>query len=297
MSAGGPSVTALLPAYNAAAFIDETLQSLAAQTYPNFRVLISVDASDDDTAERCERFARGDARFAVVRQAQRRGWVGNGQDLLRRAESELCFFISHDDVVEPEFVECLVTALSAQPTAVLAYCDVDVSWPDGSRAIRQYPEIDSVAERLERVRIVLSRAGNWFAAYRGMFRTSAVRQGSRDTRGCGCPLRRNLAGEFAADWPFLLHFALEGECVQVLRPLYQKRYRTTSLSATWRYDGLRWLAVDLCCGRMLMQADLASRERVALLAALAWRAARDIAQRVRALERVRRVGRRILSRP
>jgi glycosyltransferase involved in cell wall biosynthesis len=277
MSVGQPSVTALLPAYNAAAFIDETLQSLAAQTYPNLRVLISVDASTDDTAERCERFARGDARFAVVRQAQRLGWVGNGQDLLRRAESELCFFISHDDVVEPEYVAALVAALAANRRAALAYCDVDVWGPNGERETSTYPEIDGVAPRFDRMRVALARNGGWWTAYRGLFRTDVARRGR--------PLRHNLAGEFAADWPLLLHFALAGDCVRVPRQLYRKRYRATSVSVVWRYGVLQRVAVGLCCARVVMEAEFTGRERAALLAVLARRVGRDIAVRVRSLAR------------
>lgn len=266
MSLGSPSVTALLPAYNAAVFIDETLQSLAAQTYPHFRVLISVDASVDDTFERCERFARGDDRFVVLRQAERQGWVRNSRELLRRAESDFCFFIGHDDVVEPDYVEALVVVLASKRTAVLAYSDMRVSWPNGRHDLRTYGELDGVAGRLERGKIVLARNGAWWTTYRGIFCTRAARRGQ--------PLRRNLAGEFAADWPFLLHFALHGECIRVPRLLYHKRRHMTNLSSTWTGGELDWMAVGLCCGLLVLQANLTFRER----ATLARRVAMDILQ-------------------
>jgi glycosyltransferase involved in cell wall biosynthesis len=271
--ADAPSVTALLPAHNAAAFIDETLQSLAAQAYPHFRVLISVDASDDDTADRCERFARGDARFLVVRQERRLGWIRNSCAALCRADTDLCFFMGHDDVVEPEYVDALVAALAGNPRAALAYPDVEASAEDGWRAIVAYPEIDGVAARLERGRIALQRGGAWWATYRGVFRTAMAQRGK--------PLRRHLSGEFMADWPFLLHFALRGECVRVPQPLYRKRYRTSSLSPSWSCGPLQRIAVGLSCARTIMEADLTVRERAALLAALARRVARDVTHRIR----------------
>ena len=127
----------------------------------------------------------------------------------------------------------------------------------------------------------------------GRSRTSAARR--------GCPLRKHLAGEFAADWPFLLHFALHGECVRVPRLLYRKRYRTTGLSHEWRYGVLPWMAVNLCCGKLIMQADLSPSERLALLAAVARRIAKDVVMPVLLLpRRIRKVpGRlcRIFSRP
>lgn len=272
MKPGCPSVTALLPACDAAAFIGPTLQSLAAQAYPRFQVLISVDASADDTADHCQRVVRDDPRFAVVRQEKRLGWIRNASELLRRADSELCFFISHDDMVEPGYVEALVAALGANPRAVLAYADMEVTWPDGSRVIRRYPGIDGVTERLARGRLVLARGGSWATTYRGIFRTAVARRGR--------PLRVHLAGEFAADWPFLLHLALQGECVRVPRVLYRKRRQAASVSASWRVGVLQWLAVDLSCASLLMESDLGIRERTLLLAALAGRVARDIARRL-----------------
>lgn len=287
MSVGQPSVTALLPAYNAAAFIDETLQSLAAQTYPNLRVLISVDASTDDTAERCERVARGDARFTVVRQPQRLGWIDNSRELLRRAESDLCFFMGHDDVVEPEYVEALVAALVANPRAVMAHSDMELFRPDGRRTTRAYVDLDGVNERRERARMVLLRGHAWANTYRGLFRTSVAHSGQ--------PLRKHLAGDRTADWPFLLHFALAGECVRVPSVLYRKRMHAGSLTASRRIGVHHRVSVDLCCGRMLLQADLPLRERTRLLATLARRMAMDVIELApllgtRARRRIRRGG-------
>ena len=67
--AGGaekPRVVALTPTWNSAEFIERTLESLRAQTYPRLEVLISDDASTDSTPTICERFARGDSRFKVI---------------------------------------------------------------------------------------------------------------------------------------------------------------------------------------------------------------------------------------
>lgn len=65
------SVTALLPAWQAADFIQATLDSLSAQTYTNFRVIVSVDVCEDGTREICEAHAAKDPRFHVVQQASR----------------------------------------------------------------------------------------------------------------------------------------------------------------------------------------------------------------------------------
>lgn len=83
MSTISPSaVTALVPAYQAAEFIQPTLDALSAQTHPALHVLVSVDLCDDDTHAICERHALRDPRFRVVRQTSRLGWVGNSNFLL-----------------------------------------------------------------------------------------------------------------------------------------------------------------------------------------------------------------------
>ena len=58
-----PHAVALVPTYNGAAFIKESLDSLAAQSYSNLSILISNDASSDETGAICDRYATEDTRF------------------------------------------------------------------------------------------------------------------------------------------------------------------------------------------------------------------------------------------
>jgi len=268
-----PRIVACLPAHNASAFVEETLHALAAQTYPNLRVLVSVDRSDDDTADRCERFAGTDARFSVIRQATRLGWIGNANALLDRAgsEADLLFFAPHDDLPEPAYVARLAEALRGNPRASLAFSDLEVIQPDGEARIVRYGELDGIACRVERGRRLLARRFGWWTPFRGLLSVETARRVGG--------LRRNLAGEFAADWPFVLHLALLGEFVRVPEVLYRKRYRTESLSKRWRYRSDQWTAAALSCGRTIVGADLTAGERVALLATLARRHADFLADR------------------
>ena len=66
--ATAPLVTALVPTYNGAAFIGRTLDSLAAQTWPNLEILIGDDCSTDETLEVVTAFAadRGSPRLQAV---------------------------------------------------------------------------------------------------------------------------------------------------------------------------------------------------------------------------------------
>lgn len=254
-------VVALVPAHEAAGFIEETLRSLAAQTYENLRVLVSVDRSRDDTAARCAAFARNDPRFTVVVQPERLGWIGNTNALIRLAEGDLGFLLGHDDLVDPEYVTRLTAAILGNPRAALAFADAEVHAPGTPNEIIRFTDLDGVTDRVERGRRLLGHTRPWWVAYRGLFHLDAA-------RGIG-GLRRHLGGEFVADWPFLLRLALLGKWVRVPEVLYRKRYRSTSLSRQWRYGNFQWLAAHVAFASAVAAADLTTTERLILQAAVA----------------------------
>lgn len=230
-----PRVVACMPAWNAAAFVEPVLASLAAQTYPNLAILISVDCSSDDTAAICERFAAGRTDVTVLRQPERLGWIANSNALLAAAEGDYVFFAQHDDPLAPTYVERLVAALEAAPGAVLAYSDLETS--TGETFV--YDQLDGVDDRFERARRVLHAGGAWWLPYRGLMRASTVRRLGG--------LRRHLAGEYSADWPWLLRLVLAGGAVRVPERLVCKRIHRGSLSSLWRKGGWNGCAVILAC--------------------------------------------------
>ena len=256
-----PRVVACMPTWNAAAFVEPVLRSLDAQTYPDLQVLISDDASSDATAALCERFARDRPRFTVHRQARNRGWIGNVNWLLKHAEGEYLFFAFHDDPLEPSYVERLVAALEAAPDAVLAFSDITIDLRGGAQNLVtqwSFPDLDAVATARERLRVLTPMQGHWWIPNRGLFRRSAA----RSVGG----MRRHLAGELSADWPWLVHLSLLGSFVRVPEPLVRKVRRQEGLSMSWnRPPGWR-LGVVLGAAREVAAADLPRRLRLRLLA-------------------------------
>ncbi|HUG22368.1 glycosyltransferase family 2 protein [Piscinibacter sp.] len=256
-----PRVVACLPAWNAASFIQPTLESLQAQTYPNLHVLISDDASPDATWPLLESFIAGKPRFTAHRQPVNLGWIGNVNWLLDHAEGDYVFFAFHDDPLEPTYVERLVDALESAPEAVLAYTDVVVDFRGADEAwVRTlgYPDLDRVASARERLRILAPMQGLWWIPNRGLFRkAAALRIGG---------MRRHLAGEFCADWPWLIHLSLLGAFVRVPEPLVRKVWSEEGLSKSWRWSAYRRVCVRIACLTEILRADLPWRERARLLA-------------------------------
>jgi glycosyltransferase involved in cell wall biosynthesis len=286
-----PRVVALVPTYRASAFIDTTLRALAAQSYPRLELLVSDDASPDDTAERCERFAAGDPRFRVIQQPRNRGWIGNVNALLEEARGDYLLFAFQDDLPAPDYVARCVAALESNPSAILAFTDIALVQQDGTREHKAYVALEGAPSRLERARRVARQEGSWWIPNRGVFRaTAAAAIGG---------LRRNRAGEFSADWPWLLHMSLLGEMVRVPERLCTKIYQPRSLSRSWRFGAREWLAVTESAMAAVARAEVPVREKLSLHATLASFAAGRVRRSARrALGRgLRRIGLRPASPP
>ena len=233
-----PKVVACMPAWNAAAFIEPVLESLAAQTYPNLHVLISVDLGDDGTAELCAKFAQRYPNFEVLAQPTRLGWIENSNVLIRRAAGEYLFFAFHDDPLFPTYVSRLVEALERNPNAVNAFSDML-----SAHGTEAYRELEGITDRFDRARKLLSPSGPWWCPNRGLVRADVA----KEVGG----LRRHLGGEFGADWPWLMSLALRGEFVRVAEPLLYKDRRPEGLNAKFIKSATIWkrLSVRLACLR------------------------------------------------
>lgn len=246
-----PRVVACMPAWNGEAFIARTLDSLASQSYLNLEILISDDASSDRTGTICELFARARANVRYIRQATNLGWIANVNALLAQAEGDYLFFAFHDDPLEPTYVERLVNALEGNSRAVLDYTDVDI----GDR-IAVCDILDGVSDRWERARRIARRTGDWWVPNRGLFRNHAA-------TGAG-GMQRHLAGEFMADWPWLLRLSLLGEFVRVPEPLVHKVWLKTGLSLIWRHSLAQRAGVTLACAQAIRHARFPLDRELAL---------------------------------
>ncbi|MCX6966594.1 MAG: glycosyltransferase family A protein [Verrucomicrobia bacterium] len=122
MNNAHPLVSVCIPVYNGEAFLEETLQSLLAQTYPNWELIVVDEASEDRTREIVEGFRKRNPAACVklyvnetrLRQAR------NMNRAIELARGEFIKVLCADDLIEPDCLALQVAALQKHPTAVLA---------------------------------------------------------------------------------------------------------------------------------------------------------------------------------
>lgn len=123
-----PSVSIVIPTYNAQAFIEETLHSVLAQTWPHFEVIVVDDGSSDRT---CSLVEGMDPRVRLVQQVRGGVCVARNHGL-RLARAPFICFLDHDDVWHPAKLATQLKAFEEHPEAVLVHTDYVVWRPDAA---------------------------------------------------------------------------------------------------------------------------------------------------------------------
>ena len=114
-------VSLALPVHNGAKYLEEALRSLVGQTYSDFELNITDNASTDATQEICESFALGDKRIAYCRLPKNIGAGPNFNLAFGSAHGKFFKWCAHDDLISPNFVERCVATLESRSDAALAY--------------------------------------------------------------------------------------------------------------------------------------------------------------------------------
>jgi len=126
-----------MPVYNGEKYIKNALDSLLCQTFTNWELLISDNASEDDTAAICKRYCNNDKRIKYVRQRTNIG-LSNFIYLLENSESEYFMWAAADDEWDSSFIEACLQGLELSEDIGLAFTNI-VNIDSFGRIIREYP--------------------------------------------------------------------------------------------------------------------------------------------------------------
>lgn len=237
----GPLVTIGIPAYNRAGHLREALDSLLAQSYPNLEILVSDDASTDETPRVCQEYARKDRRIRFVRQSENLGIAGNHNFLLEEAKGEYFVWACDDDMRHPDFVRDLAKLLSDHPDAVGAMCGVQ-HIVDGVPRVVQDPRPCSNDCSPYHYLLNYARIGN-YQPISGMFVTAALRTAG----GYHADSRPFF---HASDYLTILKLALQGKVVYTSKVLFFKRDTGAAHSA---FEVLSALRIDRATVRLMIR--------------------------------------------
>lgn len=114
MNRSRPVVSIGMPVYNGAKYIHEALDSLLAQTFTDFELVISDNASTDDTQAICEEYTRRDLRIRYVRQMVNKGALANFQFVLDQARGKFFMWAAADDRWDNNWIEAIYTGISGE---------------------------------------------------------------------------------------------------------------------------------------------------------------------------------------
>ena len=117
-----PDVTLGMPVYNGVNFIAEAIESLLAQTFADFELIISDNGSTDDTASICRRYVKRDPRIRYFRSDCNRGAAWNYNRTFELSHGTYFKWVGHDDICAPQFLEQCINAFNESgPSTVLCY--------------------------------------------------------------------------------------------------------------------------------------------------------------------------------
>jgi glycosyltransferase involved in cell wall biosynthesis len=153
-------VTVGLPVFNGGVLLTGSLEALLGQTYEEFELLISDNASTDDTEEICRSYAARDSRIRYVRHERNMGSAANHNYVADHARGELFKWASHDDLYGRELLKLCVDALDAMPDVVLAHAwTAMIDRSDAVTLALEYPLATDSPHVPERFRSVLFMPG------------------------------------------------------------------------------------------------------------------------------------------
>jgi glycosyltransferase involved in cell wall biosynthesis len=205
-----PRLSIGLPVYNGERYLCEALDSLLAQTYSDFELIISDNASTDRTEEICRSYAARDTRIRYFRQPVNLGAAPNHNFVAEQARGEYFKWASHDDLYGRDLLLRCVEALDAKPDVVLGHAWQAYIDSEGNIIRKPDYQLTTNSPRApERFRDMLLVLGG--DDFYGVMRTDALRR---------TPLH---ASYHHADRTLVAEMSLHGPFYQVPEVLYFRR--------------------------------------------------------------------------
>jgi glycosyltransferase involved in cell wall biosynthesis len=238
-----------MPVYNGDQFVEEAIECILNQTFKDFIIFISDNASTDQTENICRRYAAKDNRIVYFRHNRNVGPVRNFQYVKNQNSGQYFMWAAADDRRSPEFLQSLVDVLDRNPLVACAMSDVVVSY--GPSTVSQHLKLESIRSEYlndnERPRgkkfFVVPPTHLYFCIY-GLFRSDLIQNIDLNVNS------RYISG---SEVPFLAEVSLNGAFVSVPGFHFESRKRAGSVhELETRNKGSLWIIKQ----RLLLSQDL-----------------------------------------
>jgi glycosyltransferase involved in cell wall biosynthesis len=206
-----PRLSIGLPVYNGERYVAQAIDSLLAQTFRDFALIISDNGSTDWTEAICRSYAQRDARVQYHRSDQNRGAAWNFNRVFRLASSPWFKWAAYDDLCAPDFVARCLDLLDRKPRAIVAYPQSYIVDDEGKvTGIYREPADATSPHPHERFRAVVRNSGYCHLLF-GLIRRDVL-------------ARTQLHGPYpSSDTILIAELALRGELHEVGERLFYWR--------------------------------------------------------------------------
>lgn len=207
-----PHVSIGLPVYNGEKYLRQAIDSILAQTYPDFELIVSDNASTDRTQDICQKYAAQDKRIQYFRNEKNIGAAPNFNRSFKLSSGEYFKWMAHDDIIAPEFLSRCVEILDQHPAVVLCFPKSKIIDEQGKVLGEHVYKSDTTSSkphiRFRNLVITLDTGWQIF----GLMRTSVARKTA-------------LHGSYpASDLVLLAELALYGQFYEIQDHLLFPRY-------------------------------------------------------------------------
>jgi glycosyltransferase involved in cell wall biosynthesis len=224
-----PKVSIGLAVFNGESYLREAIDSILAQTFTDFELIISDNASTDRTEAICREYAIKDDRIRYHRNAINIGGANNENLTFRMSSGEYFRWAAHDDLCAHTLLEKSVAILNSDLSVVLCYSTI-VQIDEGSKQIGILDrDIACSSEPYKRFRELANWHHDCETSY-GLVRSQVLRQ---------TELQPNYTD---SDRTLLCELSLYGRFHKLSEPLFYKRYHNLMSTQVYPkfYDRMAW---------------------------------------------------------
>jgi glycosyltransferase involved in cell wall biosynthesis len=229
-----------LPVYNGGRYVAEAIESVLAQTFADFELVVCDNASTDETEEICRTFERRDDRVRYERNTVNIGAVGNHNRCIEHSTGRYFMWLGSDDVLGASLLEQCVAALDGDPSAALAFPRLVYIDSNGTvRGSQTRPSLsilggDAGVRAWQLVRLEVAGDDEVYSAIYSLVRREVL-------------LQTRLHGSYvAADQVLLFELVLGGKLIQVEGAEFRRRQHERSSMQTHRTleERAAWFGAD-----------------------------------------------------